>query len=112
MKNMFLVRSEHLTHEGDLFGGHLMAEIDTIAYCLLRSKYPGNSFVTRAAEISFERPAGLGDVIAFEAKILRIGNTSIQVGVTGSVTDQQICTAKVVFVHVDRGGRKLPIARG
>ena len=83
MTSVFLVRSEHLNHEGNLFGGDLMAEIDTIAYCLLREKYHDRSFVTRAAEISFERPASLGATIIFEAKVLRVGTTSVQVGVTG-----------------------------
>lgn len=109
MKSMFLVRSEHLTHEGNLFGGDLMAEIDTIAYCMLRQEYAGKSFVTRAAEISFERPACLGDVITFEAEVLRVGNTSVQVGVTGTVSGRQICSAKVVFVHITGDGKKTRI---
>ena len=110
MKSMFLVRSEHLTHQGHLFGGDLMAEIDTIAYCLLREEYPRKSFVTRAAEISFERPANLGDVITFEASILRVGNTSVQVQVTGRAGSLLICTARVICVNIGRDGKKAPIA--
>ena len=68
-----MVRSEHLTHQGHLFGGDLMAEIDTVGYCLLRKKYGDKTLVTRAAEISFERPAQPGDVITFDAKIARVG---------------------------------------
>jgi len=109
MKSMFLVRSEHLTHEGNLFGGHLMAEIDTIAYCLLREEYPGRAFVTRAAEISFERPAKLGDVITFEAGIEKVGTTSITVRVVGTVARRPICTAKAVFVRVTAEGKKAPV---
>jgi len=109
MNSMFLVRSEHLTHEGNLFGGDLMAEIDTIAYCLLREEYAGKAFVTRAAEVNFERPARLGDVITFEAKVLRVGNTSVQVEVIGSVGGQKICAAEVVFVRIGPDGRKAAI---
>jgi len=30
MRSVFMVRGEHLTHQGHLFGGDLMAEIDTL----------------------------------------------------------------------------------
>jgi len=106
---MFLVRSEHLNHQGHLFGGDLMAEIDTIAFCLLREEYEGKSFVTRAAEIGFEAPARLGDVIVFEAKIAQVGNTSVQVEVTGTVSGKRISTARLTYVNVGPDGSKQPI---
>jgi len=106
MKSVFMVRSEHLTHQGHLFGGDLMAEIDTVGYCLLRKKYGDKTLVTRAAEISFERPAQPGDVITFDAKIARVGNTSVQVEVTGTVDGHRISTARLVYVNVGADGRK------
>jgi acyl-CoA hydrolase len=109
MKSMFLVRSEHLTHQGRLFGGDLMAEIDTIGYCLLREQYGDKTLVTRAAEIAFEAPARMGDVITFEAKVLSVGNTSVQVEVTGHVGDRHISTAKLIYVNVGPDGKKQPI---
>ena len=107
MNSIFLVRSEHMTHEGRLFGGDLMAEIDSISYCLLRETYPGRSFVTRAAEIGFERSARLGDVINFSAEPERVGNTSVAVRVLGHVGEERICSAKVVFVRVGPDGKKM-----
>ena len=112
MKSRFLVRSEHLNHQGHLFGGDLMAEIDTIAYCLLRREYGNKSFVTRAAEVAFERPASIGDVITFEAKLLRVGTTSVQVEVIGTVSEQRLATAKVVYVNVGADGKKAPVLDG
>jgi acyl-CoA thioesterase YciA len=109
MKSMFLVRSEHLTHQGQLFGGDLMAEIDTIGYCLLREKYGEKTLVTRAAEIEFKSPARMGDVITFEAKVISVGNTSVQVQVTGNVGDRHISTAKLIYVNVGPDGKKQPL---
>ena len=109
MKSVFMVRSEHLTHQGHLFGGDLMAEIDTVGYCLLRKKYGDKTLVTRAAEISFEHPARLGDVIEFEARILKVGNTSVQVEVTGTVGAVRISTARLVYVSVGANGEKTPV---
>jgi acyl-CoA hydrolase len=109
MTSMFLVRSGHLNHQGHLFGGVLMAEIDTLGFCLVRETYAQQSFVTRAAEISFERPAVLGDVITFEGRIARVGVTSVTVEVTGAVGGARISFARVTYVNVSQDGRKAPI---
>ena len=109
LSSVFLVRSEHLNHQGHLFGGDLMAEIDSVAYCLLREIYEGKSFVTRAAEIGFERPARIGDAIRFDAELSRKGTTSVEVQVTGWVHEQRISTAKMVYVNVGTDGKKAVI---
>ena len=109
MKSVFMVRNEHLTHQGHLFGGDLMAEIDTVGYCLLRKKFGRKTLVTRAAEISFERPAQVGDVITFDAKVARVGNTSVVVEVIGSVAGHRISGAKLVYVNLGPDGCKAPI---
>jgi acyl-CoA hydrolase len=111
MRSVFLVRSEHLNHQGHLFGGDLMAEIDTVAYCLLRELFGELAFVTRAAEIRFDRPARLGDAIAFEAALAKIGHTSVTVDVTGKVRRQQICGARMVYVNIGPDGLKAPVPR-
>ncbi len=99
-----MVRSEHLNHQNHLFGGHMMAEIDTIAYCLLQSCYGELRFVTRAAEFSFNKPAHLGDLVTFCAKRTKKGRTSIQVHVCGCVAKNTICSATMTFVCVDATG--------
>ena len=106
---VFLVRSEHLNHHGHLFGGDLMAEIDTIGYCLLRQVFPDQSFVTRAADISFERPAFPGDAIVFEARLARRGSTSVIIEVTGTVAGAVIGTGRMVYVNIDSAGHKTPL---
>ena len=109
LQSVFLVRSEHLNHQGNLFGGDLMAEIDTVAYCRLRDAYGEKSLVTRAAEISFERPACLGDAIVFEARVCGEGTTSVQVEVTGRVKERRICVARMVYVNIGADGKKVPL---
>ena len=109
IRNCFLVRPEHLNHEGHLFGGVLMAEIDTTAYCLLRQEYEDKSFVSRAAEVSFDRPARLGDVILLEGRIMNVGVTSVQVEVVGVVEGAPICSACMTYVNVGPDGKKAPL---
>lgn len=109
LRSVFLVRSGHLNHHGHLFGGEMMAQIDTAAYCLLREEYPDKTFVTRAAEINFEHPANLGDVVSFEARILNLGNTSIQVEVAGAANGHPISSALMTYVNIGADGKKTPI---
>ncbi len=109
LQSVFLVRSGHLNHQGHLFGGVLMAEIDTVAYCLLRREFGAKIFVTRAAEISFERPAMLGDAITFEAELGDIGTTSVRVLVRGWVQEHLIGSATLVYVNLGPDGRKQSI---
>jgi uncharacterized protein (TIGR00369 family) len=109
LRNAFLVRPSHLNHHGNLFGGVMMSEIDDTAYCLLRQEYEDRTFVTRAAEIGFERPVRLGDVVVFEARVLNVGNTSIQVEVFGLVNGVAICSACMTYVCIGADGKKTPI---
>jgi acyl-CoA hydrolase len=112
LQSVFLVRSGHLNHQGHLFGGDLMAEIDTVAFCVLRQVFGEQAFVTRAAEISFERPARLGDAITFTARIGGIGTTSVRVDVAGTVQGRRICAARMVYVNLGPDGRKAPVPAG
>ena len=105
LQSVFLVRSEHLNHQGHLFGGDLMAEIDTVAFCLVRQVFGEQAFVTRAAEIGFERPAKLGDTIVFEATLASTGRTSIRVDVAGLVKGHRICLARMVIYSAITAGQ-------
>lgn len=109
LTNHFLVRSEHLNHHGNLFGGDIMAEIDTAAYCLLRKAFPAAQFVTRASTFSFENPARIGEIVRFEASIDKVGTTSVAVGVVGGIGERVIARAQVVYVSIGPDGRKTPV---
>jgi len=111
LQSVFLVRSEHLNHQGHLFGGDLMAEIDTVAYCFLRQAFGELVFVTRAAEIGFERPARLGDAITFEASLTAVGHTSVTVAVVGRIRGRRFCGARLVYVNLGPDGGKAPVPR-
>lgn len=108
-RNVFLVRSEHLNHHGHLFGGDLMAEIDTTAYCLLRQEFGQKMLVTRAAEISFEHPVRLGDAVVFRAEIVHVGTTSVQVEVMGETNGKVISRALMTYVNLGKDGKKKAI---
>ncbi len=107
--SVFLVRGEHLNHQGHLFGGDLMAEIDSIGFCLMRKLWPDLTFVTRAAEIEFIAPARLGEMVDFEAVLERTGNTSVTVTVTGRVGDREMAKARMIYVCLGADKKKTPV---
>ena len=106
INNFFLVRSEHLNHHGNLFGGNIMAEMDTVGYCLLRQAYPKASFVTRASRFTFDSPAGIGDIVRFDAYIRAVGTTSVTVEVTGCIGERLVSSAETVYVNIGPEGKK------
>ena len=54
MENHKLVLPEHLNHFGFLFGGHMLAWVDEVAWIAASLDYPGYHFVTVGMdEVSF-----------------------------------------------------------
>jgi acyl-CoA hydrolase len=51
----------------------------------------------------------VGDVIVFEARILNLGTTSVQIEVIGAIEGSVICTAGMTFVNIGPDGKKLPL---
>ena len=109
IRNFFLVRSEHLNHHGNLFGGVIMAEMDTIGYCIAQQMFPGCSFVTRASSFVFESAARLGDIVEFEGTLTKRGVTSIAIQVAGRVGDRLVAKGDMTYVNVDANGAKAPV---
>ncbi|HEV8630674.1 MAG TPA: hotdog domain-containing protein, partial [Thermoanaerobaculia bacterium] len=74
-------------------------------------------FVTVAMrEVEFHQPVFVGDLVSFYTETLRVGHTSVSVKVVVEAerartrgTRVKVTEAEVVFVHVDEGGRPLPL---
>lgn len=105
-----LVMPEDLNPANALFGGRAMAWIDEeaaiYAMCQLDSKY----LVTKhIGAISFESPAGKGDIVEFGLATKKVGRTSITVTclVRNKATKKTICLADdIVFVMLDPVSRE------
>ena len=73
-------------------------------------------FVTVAMkEVIFHKPVFVGDLVSFYAETVRIGKTSITVRVIveterlGRSERLRVTEAEVIYVAVDKEGRKIPI---
>ena len=110
-----VVRPHDTNHLGTLFGGTLMAWIDTVAgICAMR--YAQTAVVTAAVDaLQFQQPVKLGWIVTARAKINYVGNTSCEVGVRVMAEDMQrgvsvhAASAYLTMVALDAGGRPRPL---
>lgn len=103
---------------GTIFGGVILSEIDLAAAIEAHQYHPDKIVTIAMDQIEFRQPVFVGDLVSFFTKTLRVGRTSITVGV--SVWAQRardrsqtihVTEAKVTMVAVDDHLKPTPIAR-
>lgn len=116
MENHVLVRTEHMNHKGNLFGGQLLLWVDECAYMAAVKDYPDLKFVTRAiSKVEFKNSIPNGSVLQFLCDNVRVGKTSVtyKVSVHSHAPDVSdsvlVFETEVIFVAVDANGKKVQI---
>ncbi len=102
---------------GDIFGGWLMSHADMAGAVLAYRRASGKVGTVCVDEFEFRQPVYTGDVVTFFSRILKIGNTSLRVGVEmyaerpGSESKDQIhvASAAITYVHVDDDRKPTPV---
>jgi acyl-CoA thioesterase YciA len=102
--------------QGTIFGGVILSYIDTAGAIEAHRHTKMERFVTVAMkEVIFHKPVFVGDLVSFYAETVRIGTTSITVRVIveterlGRSERLRVTEAEVIYVAVDKDGRKIPI---
>ncbi|HKQ77170.1 MAG TPA: hotdog domain-containing protein [Blastocatellia bacterium] len=101
---------------GTIFGGVILAYLDQAGGIEAR-KRADRLFVTVAMHgIEFIAPVFVGDVVSFYTRTIKIGRTSVTVGLTVEAmryhdSDQivRVMEAEAVYVAVDKDRRPIPI---
>jgi acyl-CoA thioesterase YciA len=102
---------------GTIFGGVLLSYIDQ-AGAIEARKLDHHRFVTVAMDaVEFKQPVYVGDVLSFYTRIIKLGRTSVRVGIT-VVADRfaksgervHVTQAEAVYVAIDEHGRPVPLA--
>ncbi len=111
-----LVRTEHLNHNGKLFGGQLLKWVDEYAWLAAAKEFPCNILVTRAMEnIEFRHAVPNGAILRFHMERVRLGTTSVDFTVDvfadmrGGESEKYIFSNKVTFAAIDEEGKKTPL---
>jgi acyl-CoA thioesterase YciA len=101
---------------GTIFGGVILSYIDQAA--AVEARRHGATLVVTVAmrEVVFHQPVNVGDLVSFYTRLLRIGRTSVTVGVEvfsqredGAENRVKVTEAEVTFVNLDRNRKPLAI---
>lgn len=104
--------------QGTIFGGVILSYIDMAGAIEAHRRTGMERFVTVAMrEVIFHEPVFVGDLVSFYSETMKVGNTSITTRVVveaeryGSPgVKARVTEAEVIYVAVDREGKKRKIA--
>ncbi|OJF76437.1 MAG: acyl-CoA thioesterase [Treponema sp. CETP13] len=116
METYAVVRTEHLNHNGTLFGGQLLLWVDEYAWMAASLDFPGKKLVTRAMDtVEFKYSAHSGSILRFDITQKLLGTTSVKYHVdvfadeVGASKEKIIFSNCVTFVAVGKDGKKTPL---
>ncbi len=66
---------------GDIFGGWIMSQVDIAGSIPAARRARGRVVTVKVNSLEFYRPVNVGDLISCDARIVRIGTTSVTVEV-------------------------------
>jgi acyl-CoA thioesterase YciA len=109
-----LVMNEHLNPNNVIFGGQLLAWLDTDVYLHVCNKMRFRSMVTATMNnVRFKSPANLGDLVQIYAKIIEIKKSSVTAMGKAisyypeSDTHRLIIECEITYVAVDKNGKPI-----
>lgn len=101
-------------HQGTVFGGVILSQIDQAGYLEARRNGP-NRWVTVAMDsVKFHAPVFTGDVVSFLSRTNRLGTTSVGVEVRvvaerrDTLEEVLVTEAQLTMVAVDENCRPTP----
>jgi acyl-CoA hydrolase len=110
-----LMMPEHANNLGHVFGGVILAMMDTAA-AVAAFRHARNNCVTVSIDrVDFREPIHVGDLVVMKASVNLVGRTSIEIGVR--VEAEELTTGRrrhtnscyLTFVAVDRNGRPIEV---
>jgi acyl-CoA thioesterase YciA len=101
---------------GDVFGGWIMAQVDTAGAVLPVRLARGRMATVAVNEFVFKQPVTIGDLLSFYARITRVGRTSITVHVEvwadrnpSAPKLVKVTEANLTYVAIDEKGQPRPV---
>jgi acyl-CoA hydrolase len=113
-----IVMPDQINPNNTLFGGVLMSWIDMLAYMTAQRHSENNRVVTvQIDHLSFERPIHIGDHVILKSRLIRVGNSSMDISVVAEREDgrhgnREVATRAVLtFVALDSAGKPVPVPK-
>jgi acyl-CoA thioesterase YciA len=99
-------------HNGDIFGGWIMAQVDLAGAVLPARISKGRIATVAVNQFVFKQAVSVGDLLSFYAKVERIGTTSITVNVEvfaernpANLRVVKVTEANLTYVAIDMNGQ-------
>ncbi len=99
-------------HNGDVFGGWIMAQVDIAGSILPARISKGRVATVAVKEFLFKQPVSIGDLLSFYAQVTRVGRTSITVQVEvvaernpANPEVVKVTEAQLTYVAIDHQGK-------
>ena len=103
---------------GDIFGGWVMSQVDIAGGVAAMRRARGRVTTVAVNAFQFKQPISIGDVVSFYTDIVKVGRTSMTIGVQAwrrvrqSHERQLVTHGKFVFVAVGEDNRPVEIPAG
>jgi acyl-CoA thioesterase YciA len=104
---------------GTIFGGVILSYMDQAGAEGALAAGARRVVTVAMKEVVFDKPVFVGDLVSFYAELIRVGRTSVTVGVTVEAARRwrreevvEVTRAEITYVNVDEQGHPVPIARG
>jgi len=102
-----IVRAEDMNMHGSLFGGKMMAFMDTCA-AIAAMRHGGRNCVTaRIGHVSFTAPVRMGHILELRSRVVFTARSSMDIHVSAMREDhvtgdrKEVCSAYFTFVAID-----------
>jgi acyl-CoA thioesterase YciA len=116
-----ITQPSDVNHAGDVFGGWVMAQVDIAGGICAHRRAHGRVATVAVNAFQFKQPIAVGDVLSFYCEVLKVGRTSITIGVQAFATHYpypadpfsvKVTEAVLTFValHPDGSKREVPDA--
>ena len=101
---------------GNLFGGIMMSWLDEAGAILASRTCKTKKMITlKFEEIVFTKPVKENHEVNIYGEVEKVGTTSITIRLSAKrydvydMTEEEVCSTKVIFVRISHEGKKRPI---
>ena len=105
-----------VNYAGDIFGGWIMSQVDIAGGILAIRRAGGRAATVAVNSFAFKKPVFVGDIVSLYAQIVRVGRTSVTVGVEvyaqryfSETEIVKVTEATLTYVAVDDDRRPRPL---
>lgn len=101
---------------GDIFGGWVLSQMDIAGGIVAGARAQGRVATVAVDAMKFIRPVKVGDVLCIYAKVLKVGRTSLGIGIEAWVLRnrlgdrEKVTEALFTFVAISEEGAPRPLA--